>query len=802
MESLRSPLVLVITSDAHLAAQIQDVVTADDMACRCVCLAAGRLALARAETQPADVVIVAAPLPDMDPGELFAALRDSPAQAAATFVYVQDASALQGARDAILLAGADDVLTVPASDASIRAKLRLMLRLKDAEDRVRASRARIRSLNAEQAALLRQAEDRYRALAQYASEGVAVATADGVVKYVSATMEKITGWSSQDAEGICIWDIVHRSDRRRLQQAWSELLHSPMAANVVEARIRGKTGWCWLRVVASNQLHIPGVHGVVLNCHDIGDKRRMADALAASQSRYRRFVETTREGIWATDNNERTTFVNERLGEMLGYSPPELLGKPIEDLLLPEDRAGYRSRIKRRARGELETYEQRFVRKDGSLLWALVSASPMLDHANEYGGAFAMLTDITDQKRMDSELREALARFEALIESTPLVAVQGMTRDGTVVLWNRANEVVYGISREQAIGRRVQDLLLDPGDVSDFEASLCRVWDTGQPTPPAEWRVRAADGQWRWVYSTLVPVQSAGAVSCVYCMDVDITDRVEARAALVASEQKLMRLNTELERRVAERTRSLEQAVDDLDAFAYSVSHDLRAPLRAIAGFSRALEEDYKENLPDEARRYLQHIVDSVKRMDRLIHDLLDFSRCSRHAIEVRRLNMAEIVKMALADQDQEAIGRCQVVLGDLPDVYADQALMLQVFDNLISNAIKYSRTREHPRIEVSGQVEGDRVTYRVRDNGVGYDPRYADKLFGVFQRLHNESEFEGTGVGLAIVHRIIHRHGGSVGSESRPEQGATFWVTLPRGEQHAKTDDKTRKGLATHDAT
>ncbi len=778
--SLRSPLVLVITPDAHLAAQIERVVTSADMGCRCTCLSTAHIALGRTQSQPADIVIASAPLLDMDPGELFGALRSNPAHAGTPLVCAVQATACPEVADTVLPGGADDILTVPASDATIGAKVRLALRLREAEDRVRANRARIRALNAEQAGLLRQAEERYRALAQYASEGVAVASSDGAIKYITSAMEKITGWTAQEAEGISVWDVVHRNDGRRLRQTWAELLQSPMAANVVEARIRSRAGWVWLRIVASNQLHIPGVHGIVLNCRDIGDQRRIADALAASQSRYRRFVETTHEGIWATDTHERTTFANDRLGEMLGYAPPELLGKPVEDFMLPEDRELHRQRIRRRARGEMETYEQRFLRKDGTHLWALVSASPMLDHANEYSGAFAMLTDITDQKRMDRELREALARFENLIEATPLVAVQGMDRDGTVTLWNRACESLYKVSRDEAAGKRVQDLLLSPDDTRTFEETLRKAWDTGEPTPPAEWQVRLRDGQTKWVYSTLVPVRSFGAVSCVYCMDVDITERVEARAALLKSEQELMALNAELETRVAERTRSLEQAVDDLDAFAYSVSHDLRAPLRAVTGFSRALEEDYNDLLPDEARRYLKHIVDGVKRMDRLINDMLAFSRCSRHPIEPARLDMTEVVETALADQDAQSLAKCEVVIGELPEARADRSLMIQVFHNLISNAIKYSRTRERPRIEVSGEVERDRVTYRVRDNGVGYDPRYADKLFGVFQRLHNESEFEGTGVGLAIVYRIVRRHGGDAGSESAPDQGATFWFTLP----------------------
>jgi PAS domain S-box-containing protein len=779
---VRAPFVLATTADLRFATRIERIVTAEEIGCRFLHIGAGRLALARAQSNPPDVLLVAATLPDIRSEEFIEQIKLALEKSQVPVVLcVDDETEPERIAD-LCHAGADDVLHTSASDAEISLRIRAVLRLKDAEDRVRANRARIRSLNAEQAALLRQSEERFRALAQYATEGVAVATPEGLLKYISPAMEKIIGWSAEEAEGICLWDVVHQADRLRLRTAWEALARSPMAANVVEARVRSKSGeWCWLRVVASNQLHNPGVHGIVLNCHDISDRRRIADALAASQSRYRRFVETTREGIWATDPNECTTFVNERLAEMLGYDPPELLGKPVEQLLLPEDRESHRQRILRRARGELETYEQRFVRKDGSIMWALVSASPMLDHETEYSGAFAMLTDITEQKRMHQELRDALSRFEALIEATPLVAVQGINADGTIVLWNRACEVLYGYPRNDAIGKRLQDLLLEPEDIPEFERVLAEVWQSGVPTLPSEWRVKTAGEQTRIVFSTLVPVCSGGEVTCVYCMDVDITQAVEAREALKESERRLRQLNVELGERVAERTRMLEQAVDDLDSFAYSVTHDLRAPLRAMTGFSNALLEDYGDKLDSDARRYLQHIIDGVRRMERLINDLLEFSRSGRRQVDMRELDMAEIVELAMTDQDQEALKRCEIVVGDLPPARADRSLVLQVFVNLLSNAVKYSRTREKPRIEIWGEATADGfVRYSVRDNGVGYDPRYADKLFNVFQRLHNETEFEGTGVGLATVHRIVRRHGGSVGSESQQGQGATFWITLP----------------------
>jgi PAS domain S-box-containing protein len=224
----------------------------------------------------------------------------------------------------------------------------------------------------------------------------------------------------------------------------------------------------------------------------------------------------------------------------------------------------------------------------------------------------------------------------------------------------------------------------------------------------------------------------------------------------------------------------------ELEAFSYSVSHDLRAPLRVIDGFSRILVEDYAPLLPDEATRYLQIVRDGTTQMGALIDDLLSLSRLGRQAVRVRSVAPAKVVADVLHDLEAERAGRpVDVCIGDLPECQADPALLKQVYANLISNALKYSRGREPARIEIGAASDpggSPNPAYFVRDNGVGFDMAYAHKLFGVFQRLHRAEDYEGTGVGLAIVQRIIHKHGGRVWAEAAVDRGATFWFTLPVG--------------------
>jgi signal transduction histidine kinase len=237
----------------------------------------------------------------------------------------------------------------------------------------------------------------------------------------------------------------------------------------------------------------------------------------------------------------------------------------------------------------------------------------------------------------------------------------------------------------------------------------------------------------------------------------------------------------ELEQRIADRTAQLETANKELEAFSYSVSHDLRAPLRAIDGFSRILLEDYAPQLLPEVARYLRIIFESTQHMGRLIDGLLAFSRLSRQPLNKQPIVSAELVRQALDGlSDEQAGRRVEISMGELLPCQGDPLLLKQVWVNLLSNALKFTRQREMARIEIGCQTNADgEQVYFVKDNGVGFDMQYADKLFGVFQRLHRTEEYEGTGVGLAIVQRIVHRHGGRAWAEAAPGEGATFYFTL-----------------------
>ena len=367
-----------------------------------------------------------------------------------------------------------------------------------------------------------------------------------------------------------------------------------------------------------------------------------------------------------------------------------------------------------------------------------------------------------------------MIRLASIVESSD-DAIIGKDLNGIITDWNKGAARTFGYTAGEIVGTSIMRLV--PADRRDEEDQILAKIKRGESVEHLETLRRAKDGRSIPVSITASPIKDAGGkVTGISKVAHDITDRK-------AAEEKIRQMNGALEGRVIERTAQLQAANEELGAFSYSVSHDLRAPLRQVMGFVRLLEQDAGSSLSEKSSRYLTIISESAKRMGRLIDDLLAFSRVGQTELRKTEVNLGELVRETLGDLESETKERKIVIAIDpLPAVWADRALLRLVLVNLLSNAVKFTAARAEANIKIGCAPEenGETVIF-IRDNGAGFNPKYTEKLFGVFQRLHSEAEFEGTGIGLANVQRIILRHGGRVWAEGIVEGGATFYFSIPK---------------------
>lgn len=622
---------------------------------------------------------------------------------------------------------------------------------------------------------LRRSEAMYRLLAENMADVIWTLDPDTLrFTYVSPSVERLRGYTPEEVLLQPADQVMTPASFARVKASLTGRVQAFLAGDpaavmnmreVEQTRKDGST--VWTEVVTTLLKDPAGKVQILGVSRDISQRQQTEEARRQSDTRFAIVFRTSPVGISITRlANGHFIEVNDAFITMLGYSHAELIGRTSLELGIwanPDKRAEVIKLVDEQ--GGYRDIEAVFRKKNGENLDVLVSAEA-IDFAGERC-LVGLTYNITERKQAE-ETRQLLA---AIVESSD-DAILGKTLDGTIVSWNKGAENLYGYTFAEINGKPLS-LLIPPDYADDFPEIMDRL-RRGERVQHYETVRQRKDGTRIDVSLTASVIKNAsGNIIGASVIARDITRRKQA-------EEQLRQLNEELEQRVRQRTAELETANKELEAFSYSVSHDLRAPLRAMDGFSRILIDEYAPELSAPAQRYLHLVRDNAQQMGSLIDHLLNFSRLGRQAVKKQPIAPADLVQAVLNDLRVLQEGRhVEISVGDLPGCQADPVLLRQVFANLLGNAFKFTKTREVAVIEVGCRQQDGAAVYFVKDNGVGFDMQYASKLFGVFQRLHRAEDYEGTGVGLATVQRIIHRHGGRVWAEAAIDQGAAFYFTL-----------------------
>ncbi len=621
---------------------------------------------------------------------------------------------------------------------------------------------------------LRSSEEKLQAIIQASPLAIATLDSSRRVRSWNPAAERMLGWTAREVLEAKL-PLEFPDQARELERYAARVLAGETFAGI-GASTRHRDGTTIELSLSAAPLHDRAgqITGLVAISQDVTAERRVAQALKVSEERFRTLVEACPDPIFIQAEG-KFEYVNPAGLQLYGADTPEqLLGQSVLDRIYPAGREGIAQRIKliNESRQSAPKIETVWLRLNGEEVPVESFGAPLPGKVG--GGALVFGRDLTERRRAQSALEESERRLRRAITFSPFPTMLH-AEDGTVLQLSHSWCEISGYSQEELGTTRDWARLAYGPQAQLLETHIAGLYGLRGKVTEGDFHIRTRAGARRiWEFSSAPLGRLSDGRRLVISVAIDVTERRQA-------EDELCRLNVDLERRVSERTRELEASNKEMEAFSYSVSHDLRAPLRAIDAYGRILAAEHAAQIDAAGRHLLDVVITEAGRMRVLIDDLLTLSRLGRQSLRPQQISMDQMVDDLIRElRVRHPERRIEFVRENLPAAWGDASLLQRALVNLLDNAVKYTSRQPEARIEITASVSAEEQAFHIKDNGAGFDMRYKDKLFKVFQRLHPESEFEGTGVGLALVKRVVERHGGRVWAEGQLGQGATFSFSLP----------------------
>ena len=686
--------------------------------------------------------------------------------------YLKNSKASKNSKRKILIVEEDqDILSARASNAAL---LNLLDDYKTEKDlREKAEKA------------LFESEQRFANFMENTSDIVFTTSLEGIFTFMSPNKKAFKADFAKIAIGESFENYIYPDDLKICRNFFKQIIETGAEVTSPDYRVRyidGSIRWHSTRgsAMTDSEGNIFGILGIA---RDISERKIAEDSLWISESKYRLLADHMTDVIWLMDMNLNTTYISPSVMKTRGLGIEEIQNMRLEQHLTPSSLKLaleiFKEEIVKIGNDPgytfTRTIELEFYHKDGSTIWLEYRFSLIRDENKNPISILGEGRDINDRMLMQETLRKSEEKLSFYIKNSPMAVIE-WDSEFTITRWTGDSQKIFGWKPEETIGKTILDLNLV------FEPDIPLVRNTMERLSNGTYnKVISSNRNYKkdktvinceWYYTVLK--DSQGKMRSTMTQILDITKRRIA-------EQEIQKLNQTLENRVNIRTAQLEAANIELEAFSYSVSHDLRAPLRHISGFINLFLENNASQLNEEDLGYLNTVTNSASEMSHLIDALLSFSKLNRTELKKTSVETSLLMRQGLQLFNHEIKKRNIVIkIGELYESYSDLQLMRLVWTNLISNAIKYTSHTENAVIEIGSYVENSESVFFIKDNGAGFDMKYSDKLFGVFKRLHKPRDFEGVGIGLANVKRVISRHDGRCWATGEVGKGAVFYFSLP----------------------